>query len=95
MRIPLELPGKALYLSLFKCLFRPRRWAYGGFVPVRYWMMWIIVAAGRALDHVLFPGHKRQPVRSPIFIVAPPRSGTTLTQKLLALDEESFVHNAL
>jgi hypothetical protein len=57
--------------------------------------MWFIVAAGRALDHVFFPAFKRQPVREPIFIVAPPRSGTTLTQKLMSLDEERFIYNAL
>ena len=34
--------------------------------------MWFIVAFGRALDHVFFPGFKRQPVREPVFIVAPP-----------------------
>jgi hypothetical protein len=53
------------------------------------------VAFGRALDHIFFPGFKRQPVRGPVFIVAPPRSGTTLTQKLMSLDEERFVYNAL
>src|SRR6185503_1109707 len=35
------------------------------------------------------------PVRAPVFIVAPPRSGTTLTQKLMSLDEDRFVYNAL
>jgi hypothetical protein len=47
------------------------------------------------LDHVLFPGFKRQPVRQPVFIIAPPRSGTTLTQKLMSLDAERFVYNRL
>ena len=95
MYINLNLFRKALYLSLFKCPFSVRRWAYIGFFTILYWLMWIIVAVGRALDHVFFPGYKRQPVREPIFIVAPPRSGTTLTQKLLALDEERFIYNAL
>ncbi len=44
------------------------------------------------LDHVFFPGFRRQPVKEPVFIVAPPRSGTTLTQKLMSLDVERFVH---
>jgi omega-hydroxy-beta-dihydromenaquinone-9 sulfotransferase len=47
------------------------------------------------LDHVFFPGFKKQAVKQPVFIVAPPRSGTTLTQKLLSLDSEQFVHNKL
>jgi hypothetical protein len=56
-----------------------------------YGLMWLVVVAGRALDHVLFPGFKRQPVRGPVFIVAPPRSGTTLTQKLLSLTQAIFL----
>ena len=62
------------------------------FFTALYWVMWLLVAFGRALDHVLFPGFRRQPVTQPVFIVAPPRSGTTLTQKLMSLDDERFVH---
>ena len=47
---------------------------------------------GRALDHVFFPGFRRQRIIEPVFIVAPPRSGTTLTQKLMSLDDERFLH---
>ena len=92
MYINLKLFRKALYLSLFKRRFSVRRWAYIGFFVTLYWIMWVIVALGRALDHVLFPGFRRQPVTQPVFIVAPPRSGTTLTQKLMSLDAERFVH---
>jgi omega-hydroxy-beta-dihydromenaquinone-9 sulfotransferase len=95
MYIDCKLFTRALNLTLFKTRFSLRRWVYVVFFTALYALMWIIVAAGRALDHVFFPGYKRQPVREPIFIVAPPRSGTTLTQKLLALDEERFVYNAL
>ena len=95
MYINLGLFAKAEYLSLFKTPFRLRRWVYVLFFTALYWLMWLIVAFGRMLDHVFFPGFKRQPVRQPVFIVAPPRSGTTLTQKLLSLDAERFVHNKL
>ncbi len=95
MYINLDLFARAQYLTLFKTRFSLRRWAYVLFFTALYGVMWIIVALGRALDHVFFPGFKRQPVREPVFIVAPPRSGTTLTQKLLSLDEERFVYNAL
>ena len=57
--------------------------------------MWLVVAFGRMLDHLLLPGFRRQEVREPVFIIAPPRSGTTLTQKLMALDDERFVHAKL
>ena len=48
------------------------RWvSYVLFFTTLYWMMWTIVATGRALDHLFFPGFKRQPVTEPVFIVAP------------------------
>jgi hypothetical protein len=72
-----------------------RRWAYIFLFTGLFWLMWFIVAFGRMLDHLFFPGFKRQPLKSPVFIVAPPRSGTTFTQKLLSLDAERFVHNTL
>jgi omega-hydroxy-beta-dihydromenaquinone-9 sulfotransferase len=92
MYINLRLFAKALYLSLFKRRFSLRRWAYIWFFTALYWVMWLIVAFGRGLDHILFPGFRRQPVTKPVFIVAPPRSGTTLTQKLMSLDDERFLH---
>jgi hypothetical protein len=92
MYIHLKLFRKALYLSLFKSPFRIRRWAYVLFFTVLFLLMWLLVTIGRALDHLLFPGFKRQPIREPVFIVAPPRSGTTLTQKLMSKDDERFLH---
>lgn len=95
MYIHMKLFLKAEYLSLFRTRFRLRRWAYIALFTTLYWVMWFIVAFGRALDHVFFPGFRKQPVRAPVFIVAPPRSGTTLTQKLMSLDTGRFVHNKL
>src|SRR5215510_693083 len=95
MYINLGLFAKAQYLTLFTAKFSIRRWCYVIFFMALYWLMWVIVAFGRALDHIFFPGFKQQPVREPVFIVAPPRSGTTLTQKLMSLDEERFIYNAL
>src|SRR6185503_7847297 len=90
-----SLFARAQFLTLFRTRFSIRRWAYVFFFTVHYGLMWLLVACGRALDHLFFPGFKRQPVREPVFIVAPPRSGTTLTQKLMSLDEERFIYNAL
>jgi len=95
MHVNLRLFFKAEYLSLFKTRFSVRRWAYVIFFTVLYWLMWLVVAFGRMLDHLFFPGFRRQEVREPVFIIAPPRSGTTLTQKLMALDDERFVHAKL
>ncbi len=38
------------------------------------------------LDHLLFPGFRKVRVRAPIFIIAHPRSGTTLTHRLMLKD---------
>jgi omega-hydroxy-beta-dihydromenaquinone-9 sulfotransferase len=95
MYIDLGLFAKAEYLAFFKARLDLRRWSYIFFFTALYWLMWIVVALGRALDHALFPGFKRQPVRQPVFIVASPRTGSTLTQKLMSLDEKRFVCNAL
>jgi hypothetical protein len=95
MYLDLKLFAKAEYLALFRTRFQLRRVIYVLFFTVLYWFMWTIVAAGRALDHLFFPGFKRQPVIEPVFIVAPPRTGSTLTQRLLSLDGDRFVYNRL
>jgi omega-hydroxy-beta-dihydromenaquinone-9 sulfotransferase len=95
MYLNVGLLAKAEYLAFFRTPFSLRRWAYVVFFTFLYSLMWLVVAFGRMLDHVFFRGYLRQPVRQPVFIVAPPRSGTTLTQKLLSLDSERFVHNKL
>ncbi|MCW5558094.1 MAG: sulfotransferase [Verrucomicrobiae bacterium] len=83
---------KALRLSLFGQPFRFRRWAYVLFFSVVFLAFLAVVALGRLMDRIFFPGYRRQPLRKPVFLIAPPRSGTTLAQNLLSLDEERFVH---
>lgn len=90
MYINLKLFFKAEYLALFQQPFRLRRWVFVLFFTALFWAMWCLVALGRWLDYLLFPGFRRQEVRDPVFIIAPPRSGTTLLQKLMARDEERF-----
>lgn len=41
-------------------------------------------------DEVFFPAYREQPLNKPIFILANPRSGTTLLHRLMSLDEERF-----
>lgn len=45
-----------------------------------------LTTAGRAVDHLLSPGFRQVRVDAPLFVVAPPRSGTTLLYGLLASD---------
>lgn len=55
-----------------------------------YVVFGLLVLTGRLLDHVFWPGFRRQPLRAPLFVIANPRSGTTLLQRLLAHDVERF-----
>jgi hypothetical protein len=41
---------------------------------------------GFLLDEVLFPGYRKVPIRRPVFVVGPPRSGTTFLHRVLAAD---------
>jgi len=83
---------RAEYLALFREPFRIRRWAYVLLFSALYLLFLALVILGRALDHLLFPRFRRQEVKEPVFIIAPPRSGTTLVQKLISLDSQRFVH---
>lgn len=42
------------------------------------------------LDNIFFPDWRCQKIRRPIFIIGPPRSGTTLLHRLMALDKDKF-----
>lgn len=83
---------RALSLALIHSPFSLRRWAYVLGFTTLFLVFLTMVAVGRALDRLFFPRFVEQPVREPVFIIAPPRSGTSLTQKLLSLDTERFVH---
>lgn len=47
-----------------------------------------------ALDECFFPAYRRQSVEAPVFVLGPPRSGTTHLHRTLALDTERFVVSA-
>lgn len=83
---------KALHLSLIRQPFRLRRWAYVVSFTVLYLLFVGLLLVGRALDHVFARRFRRETITRPVFIIAPPRSGTSFLQKLLSLDEERFVH---
>lgn len=83
---------KALHLSLFRQPFRLRRCAYVISFTSIFLLVRGLVSIGRALDLLLAPRFRRETVAQPVFIIAPPRSGTSLLQRLLSLDEERFVH---
>jgi hypothetical protein len=90
MYLNISLTSKALFHSYLGEPFRPRRWLITAFFLLLLSSFWVVVAIGRALDHVFFPAFRRQEIRRPVFIIAPPRSGTTFLQKLLARNRDVF-----
>lgn len=42
------------------------------------------------LDNLFFPAYRRIEIRRPVFVVGPPRSGTTLLHRLMAKDTDTF-----
>jgi len=42
------------------------------------------------LDNLIFPGFRKMSLERPVFILGPPRSGTTVIQRVLAGDTERF-----
>ena len=46
--------------------------------------VWLI----RLLDHIFFPGFRKQSLPAPVYIIGNPRSGTTFTHRLMALDRQ-------
>jgi hypothetical protein len=87
MYVNLRVFSRALRTTFLGRPPSPRRWAFaiGGFAA--FWTMWCLVALGRLLDHVFFPGFRKVEIHSPIFIVGAPRSGTSFAQSLMALDD--------
>ena len=42
------------------------------------------------IDNLLFPGYRNLKLKHPVFIIGPPRSGTTLLHRLMAKDMDHF-----
>jgi len=86
---------KLLWLTFFKSrntqarLTVKRFFIMAAFFPVLFvvqTMHWI----GFVLDEIFFPKYKSVEIRSPLFIVGVPRSGTTFLHRVLANDSERF-----
>ena len=58
------------------------------------YVVFVVVESGNwtgfLLDSIFFPGHRTQPIDTPVFIVGNPRSGTTFLQRLMAQDTANF-----
>ena len=86
---------KAQRLALLNQPATARRWAYVLGFSALFGAMREAITLGQWLDRFLSPGFRDVSVRQPVFIIAPPRSGTTLLQNLMSLDTERFVHSKM
>lgn len=79
-----------LWLSVLVSPLREGRSPLGALGVAFAWPVFMLVQllhwAGFALDEILFPGWKRVVVRQPVFVLGPPRSGTTHLHHVLAKD---------
>lgn len=53
-------------------------------------LLWAMHAFFLLLDELLFPRYRRVRIHAPLFVVGPPRSGTTFLHRVLARDTERF-----
>lgn len=82
---------KALKLSLFGQAFRWRRFFYVLSFTILYLVFVFVVRVLRWFDRLIWRDVEKTPIVAPVFIIAPPRSGTSFLQKLLTQDQPRFV----
>lgn len=88
MLIDKETLKQALELTFKPKYMHPRRTAFIAALTPIFGAVWGADAIGRWLDDRLFPDYEDAEIGQPIFIMASPRSGTTLLHRLMSLDEQ-------
>ena len=82
---------KALRLALFGQPFSLRRWIYILSFTTLFLGFTLIILITRWIDELFWRNLNQVPIEQPVFIIAPPRSGTSYLQKLLSDDHERFL----
>ncbi len=84
------LLSSRVWLSVLVSPLREGRSMLGALLIAVAWPFFVLVQllhwAGFALDEILFPDWKKVVVRKPVFVLGPPRSGTTHLHHVLAKD---------
>lgn len=88
MHIDKQTLKKAFQLTFDPKRFHPRRFAFHVSLAPVFAGVWGADALGRWLDDRMFPEYKDADIGAPIFIMASPRSGTTLLHRLMSLDPQ-------
>ncbi|MDX1625477.1 MAG: sulfotransferase [Wenzhouxiangellaceae bacterium] len=82
-----------LWLSAFASPVREGRRVTGALLVVVAWPLFVLLQClhwlGFVVDELLFRGWRRVEVREPLFVLGPPRSGTTHLHRVLALDDRT------
>lgn len=85
-----QLRGLRLWLGLFIAPWRERRAWSATLLLIVVWPIWMGLQwlhwLGFLLDELLFRGWRRVEIREPLFVLGPPRSGTTHLHHALAMD---------
>ena len=88
MRFYRPVLRQLLALTFSRERFRPRQALFGLALLGGVALLSLLNRGLRSLDRLFYPDFADEPVESPIFIVANPRSGTTFLHRLLALDPQ-------
>jgi hypothetical protein len=94
-RIGLHAFGACLWRSLRPPAGSPLRWnrnrALATFVLLPLCLLLALAhALGFLLDEIFFRGYRRVRIAAPVFVVGPPRCGTTFLHRVLARDRDRF-----
>ena len=86
---------KTAYLSVFKARKTPARWTIRRLIfLIGFYILWplygIIIQLCFLLDDIFYPANKEQPVRRPLFILGPYRTGSTFLFRTIAKDTKNF-----
>lgn len=86
-----------VWQALTAPLLEKRRW-YGYLLPLLLLPLFLLLQLLHwlffLLDELLFPGYRRVRIREPLFVLGPPRSGTTHLHHVLALDPSHTTFSA-
>ena len=87
-----QLRGLRLWLGLFASPWRDARTWAATLLLILVWPLWMLLQGlhwlGFLLDEILYPGYRKVEIRAPLFVLGPPRSGTTHLHHVLAMDED-------
>jgi len=94
--VPILVGARAFWRGLYLAFSRRKvtlvRTAFSAFTVGLYSLFYITVRIGHMLDDLFYRQYRAQEVRSPVFIISTPRSGTTFLHRLMCLDEEQFTY---